>query len=96
LPAAPKAIQLDPAIYKQYVGEYQLAPTFALVISVEAGKLIVQPTGQDKAELFPASETKFFLTVVDAQIEFEKDPAGKVTGLILHQNGQALPGKKIK
>lgn len=44
--------------------------------------------GQPKIEVFPGSETKFFLKVVDVQVTFVKDEAGKVTGLIIHQGGK--------
>lgn len=96
LPGDRVAIQLDPALYAQYVGEYQIAPGFSLTVSVVDGKLFGQPTGEEKAELFAESETRFFLTVVDAQVEFVKDATGKVTGLVLVQGGQGMPGKKIK
>ena len=36
------------------------------------------------------SETEFFFKAVDAQISFGGD------GMVLHQNGQNLPGKKIR
>ncbi len=55
-----------------------------------------QATGQPKVELYPEAETKFFLKVVDGQVEFQKDDAGKVTGLVLIQGGQRLPGRKVK
>jgi hypothetical protein len=42
------------------------------------------------------SPSAFFLKVVDAQITFVRDAAGTVTQLVLHQNGQDLPGRKIK
>ena len=96
LPSPRKEIPLDPAIYDQYVGEYELAPGFTVVLSKEDGKLMGQATGQPKAELFPESETRFFLKVVDGQLEIVKDAAGKVTGIILIQGGQKLPGRKIK
>jgi CubicO group peptidase (beta-lactamase class C family) len=96
LPTARQPITLDPAIYERYVGEYQIAPNFSLTLLVKAGKLIVQPTGQDAAELFPESETTFFLTAIDAQIEFQKDDAGQVTGLLFRQGDQEFLGKKVK
>ena len=96
LPAERKEIKLDPALYDQYVGEYELAPGFAVVITKEDGKLMGQATGQPKVELYPEAETKFFLKVVDGQVEFVKSETGKVTGLILIQGGQKLPGRKIK
>ena len=96
LPAERKEIKLDPALYDQFVGEYELAPGFAVVITKENGKLMGQATGQPKVELYPEAETKFFLKVVDGQVEFVKSEDGKVTGLILIQGGQKLPGRKIK
>ena len=47
-------------------------------------------------ELFQESESKFFLKVVEAQVEFVKDASGKVTGLVLTQSGRAMPAKKVK
>jgi hypothetical protein len=32
---------------------------------------------------------------VDAVIMFERDAGGAVTGLVLHQNGRDVPGKKL-
>lgn len=57
---------------------------------------IVEATGQNKVEIFAESESKFFLTVVDAQLEFVKDETGKVTKVILYQGGQKMEGTKIK
>jgi len=55
-----------------------------------------QATGQPKVELYPEAETKFFLTVVDGQVEFVKSENWEVTGLILIQGGQRLPGRQVK
>ena len=49
---------------------------------------MTQATGQAKLEVFPESETKFFLKVVDAQITFVRDERGTVIHLILHQGGK--------
>ncbi|MGH9849424.1 MAG: serine hydrolase, partial [Blastocatellia bacterium] len=57
--------------------------------------LMTQATGQPKFELFPESETRFFLKVVEAQVTFVKDDKGAVTHLILHQGGDQK-AKKIK
>jgi hypothetical protein len=96
LPAERQEIKLDPALFDQYVGEYELAPGFFVVITKEDGKLMGQATGQPKVELYPEGETKFFLKVVDGQVEFVKSEDGKLTGLILIQGGQRLPGRKVK
>jgi CubicO group peptidase (beta-lactamase class C family) len=87
--------KVDPKIYDAYVGQYELAPNFIFTITREGDSLMSQPTNQGKLELFPESETKFFLKAVDAQITFVKDEQGQVTHLILHQGGDRQ-AKKIK
>jgi hypothetical protein len=54
-----------------------------------------RPTSR-ASRFFEEKETTFFLKVVDAQIAFELDPAGRVTGLILHQAGRSISGKRIE
>jgi CubicO group peptidase (beta-lactamase class C family) len=87
--------KVDPKIYDGYVGQYELGPNFSIMVTREGDSLMGQATGQPKIELFPESETKFFLKVVDAQITFVKDEKGQVTHLILHQGGDQQ-AKKIK
>jgi CubicO group peptidase (beta-lactamase class C family) len=80
-------VKVDPKVLEAYTGVFAITPQFALTITAEDGKLMVQATGQSKSALFPESKTKFFLRVVDAQITFVPDKNGKVNELILHQNG---------
>ncbi len=91
-----KEAKVDPKVYDSYAGDYELSTNFILKITSEAGKLMGQPTGQPKAELFPTSETEFFLKMVDAQVTFVKNEQGQVTQLILHQNGRNMTGKRIR
>ena len=42
------------------------------------------------------SDTQFTITEVKANITFEKDSEGKVTGLILQQGARTANAKKIK
>ncbi len=91
-----KAIQLDPKILDAYAGEYEVVPGISLVFTREGDKFFMQPTAQSKVEIFPESETDFFLTVVDAQITFVKDDKGQVTQAVLHQSGRNQAAKKIK
>ena len=83
-------ITVAPQVLEQYVGIYELAPTFKITVTREASQLMVQASGQPKLPVFASSETKFFYKVVDAQIEFFKDAKGAVTHLVLYQNNQEL------
>lgn len=91
-----KEIEIDPKVYDNYVGEYELAPNVIIKITKEDNNLYAQLTDQDKFEIFPESEEEFFYKVVDAKITFQKDDTGNVTHLILYQNAQEIPANKIK
>lgn len=88
--------KIDPAVYDAYVGEYELAPGMIITVTKEGAQLFVQLTGQPKFEIFPRSETEFFLQVVKADIKFVKDEAAKVASLILKQAGVEQTARKIK
>ena len=91
-----RVAKLDPALYDAYAGDYELAPGFVLTVTREGDRLMTQATGQAKVEIFPSSETDFFLEVVDAQITFVRGPDGKVDQLVLHQGGRDMPAKRRK
>ena len=90
LPPPPKEATLPVETLREYVGTYPLAPTFALTITEEGGALFAQATGQGKAPIFASAKDEFFYTVVPAQLSFQRDEHGQVTGLVLHQNDQSL------
>ena len=94
LPPAPKHADLPRATLLEYPGSYALAPTFVLTISEEAGTLYAQATGQGKAPIYPSAKDEFFYTVVKAEISFQRDSSGKVTGLVLHQAGMNMPAPR--
>jgi|CZKL01.1.fsa_nt_gi CubicO group peptidase (beta-lactamase class C family) len=93
-PTVRTAIQVDPKILAQYVGTFELQKGFNLVVTLENGQLITQATGQGKAPLYAESETKFFPTVIPAEIEFLKDDHGTVSALVLHQGGHDMKAPK--
>ena len=94
MPAAPEAVRANPALYDAYVGEYELGPNFILTITRDGDRLITQATGQQKIEIFPLSDTEFFPKVMEARITFVKGPDGKVTQLVLRQNGRETTAKR--
>lgn len=96
IPHARVEIQLPEATLQQYAGTYQLSPEATVTVLVKEGKLKTQITGQPEFELFAERENFFFLKVVDAQAEFQKDANGKVDKLIIFQNGGRTVCNKIK
>ena len=90
------AIEVRAEVLNSYVGTYQLAPNFAIEVTLKDGALYGRPTDQPAFRLWPESETDFFLKEVDAQITFERDAQGRVIALVLHQNGQDTRGAKTR
>jgi uncharacterized protein YneR len=93
---AKKEMTVDGEKLQQYVGEYELQPGFVMTVTRDGSKLFTQATGQSKVEVYAESETKFFLKVVEAQIEFLKDDGGKYNTLVLYQGGRRMEAKRIK
>lgn len=76
------------ATLSKYVGTYELQPGVDMMIRLDGDHLTTQLTGQQQFPIFAESETKFFLKVVDAQLEFVKDATGAVTHAVMSQNGR--------
>jgi serine-type D-Ala-D-Ala carboxypeptidase/endopeptidase len=95
-PKVRKIAKVKPDTLETYVGAYELAPNFILTVTRNGDKLLAQATGQPRFRIYPESDMKFYYRVVDAQVTFVTDTDKKVEKVILHQNGNDVPGKKIK
>jgi pimeloyl-ACP methyl ester carboxylesterase len=101
---SPHFIKLDEKSYGAVVGQYQFPPdnvfrTGAQVkIWREGDRIFLQATGgrvlQGAHQIFPESETNFFLPINGAKLAFIKNDQGEVTGLIHHMTG--LPDSEAK
>lgn len=94
-PSEKMAITLEPEVLAQYIGKYQLQPGFVIEVTTKDNQIFAQATGQPQIELFPEDEDTFFLKVVPASVDFNKDENGSIISLTLHQGGQDMEGKKI-
>ncbi len=92
-----KEAKVDSASYDALVGKYDYGQGKAiLTVTREGDHLFGQLTDQPKFEIFPKSPTEFFWKVVDAQVEFVKNDAGKVTKAIHHQGGRTFDAPRIE
>ncbi len=81
-------ILLSPEKLQECVGAYTFdKKELVMSIKIYHGALFCQLPGQPAFQLYPTSATEFFMRDVDAQISFYKDTNGRITKLILHQNG---------
>ncbi len=92
-----KAITMDPAAYDKFVGYYEMPFAKARPIKVyrDGDRFMANVIGQNPMEFLPESPTKFFSKDMPMQGSFQMDAAGKVTGVVLHQNGHELPAPRI-
>lgn len=86
---------MDATAKQAFVGQYQLAPNFILTVTLDGNQLYAQATGQQRSGIFPESPTRFFLKVVDAQLDFDLGPDRRPTSVTLHQNGRDRLAKRI-
>lgn len=93
--APQQLVPFDPTHFDRYVGYYQLGPNVIFKITRDGGKFLTRLTGQGPVQVYPESETKFFATVVAAQVSFVTNSQGEATELILHQGGREQHAKKI-
>ena len=89
-------IDVAEEVLDAYVGEYELTPAMSIDITLEDGRLHIQPTGQAKLPLFAESEDRFFLRAVNAQISFARATSGEVATMVLHQDGREQSGRKVR
>jgi hypothetical protein len=85
-PGYPPVVTPDSATLQSHVGIYH-AKGVPLTISVANGHTFAKLADQASYEIYPSANDAFFYKIVDAQITFQRDPSGKVTGLTLVQNG---------
>ena len=71
----------------EYPGRFRLTPDAVFDVSSRSGHLFVKLTGQPAWPVFCDRADHFVYDVVDAGLTFERDAAGAVTALVLHQNG---------
>ncbi len=88
MPRTYTQVPIDPKLLDRFTGKYA-EKALEMNITSDTGHLFAQLKGQPKFEVFPSSTHEFFLTVVDAALEFE--PADAIaTQVILIQNGRRI------
>jgi serine-type D-Ala-D-Ala carboxypeptidase/endopeptidase len=95
LPPEPKEIELDAATLSDYIGKYQLDSSAVVEFALKGDHLETQITGQPTFPVYASAKDKFFLKIVDAQLDFERDTGGKVVAVVLHQNGRDIRAPRM-
>lgn len=91
---AHRKVKVDPRLYAGFVGRYQLESAI-FDITAKGDRLFAKLTGQKQLEIFPESEYRYFYKAVDAVLTFEKNAAGKIDAVTLHQDGNKVRAKRL-
>jgi hypothetical protein len=86
LPEGKHAVAVSPHMLEQLVGRYG-NEDFAIVITLEDGRLFAKMPYAAKRELFALSETAFSPAEVNARYVFQKDDGGRVDALVFLLGG---------
>jgi uncharacterized damage-inducible protein DinB len=98
VPPKPRvAIDVPASALSPYVGAYQLAPGFELVVAFRDDALTIRSTpGGSEVRLWPESPVDFFIKELDAQVTFTRGPSGSVTGLVFRQYGRSRSAARVR
>lgn len=83
--AARQEVKLDAKLLDEYVGSYALGPGNELTVRKREGGLEAVLTGQQWLPIYASRKDEFFYRVVDAQLRFTRNKAGKVDAVRLLQ-----------
>jgi hypothetical protein len=86
-PPARAEVALEPALLREYVGSYQIAPSLRAVLTLEGGQLFLQATGQARSPVYAWRRDEIFWRVDAIEASFQRDAGGTVSGMVIHQNG---------
>jgi D-alanyl-D-alanine-carboxypeptidase/D-alanyl-D-alanine-endopeptidase len=81
------------AALAEYEGTYdfgQYQPGATITVSATPWGLAAMLTGQDMFHVFGVAKDRFEYDVVVATLTFERDTAGKIVAVVLHQNGRDM------
>lgn len=90
------AIRISSEKLADCTGCFQMEDGTLMQLTVQEGQLFLQLIGQPPADLQAEAEDAFFNAAVQAQVTFQRDAAGKVVSLILHQHGAELPAARVE
>ncbi len=96
LPKQRLYIELNQSIIKEYAGVYKIEKE-KIVIGIENGQLFIKESDNGiNTELFPESQSDFFLKEDNIQFSFNKNSKGQIDGLTLFIDAKEINAKKIK
>src|SRR6185436_9359254 len=88
--------KVDSSVFDRYVGKYEFPDKRPYTVTREGSRYFGQAPNNPKRELFPASQSKFFIPEVESQVTFVKDEKGEVVELVYEQNENVRHCKRVR
>lgn len=82
LPMVRKTIAVNPKIFRDYVGHYEVSPKLIMTVKTDGQHLYLKGTGGYFLPLEPLSDTKYFYRQFYVPIVFDRDKDGRVNQLL--------------
>jgi CubicO group peptidase (beta-lactamase class C family) len=90
LPPLPTTVVLAPEVLEPYVGRYMVAPGQHVTVTPRENGITIRLPGQEPYPVFASGPDRFSWQGVPAEARFERDASGRITRMVLRQNGLRL------
>lgn len=97
-PLTASEVRVDPDVFDSYVGQYSVPDdngSYALTVSRDNDRYFVQRPGTPPIEMFPDSDSEFFVRVSSARFVFHRSTPGTVTRVSIEQPSGTKEGVRI-
>jgi CubicO group peptidase (beta-lactamase class C family) len=88
-------VSVDPSVFDKFVGKYDLGNNNLVTLVKDGNRLLLQVPGQPQYQLFPVSETEYFMKESTVRVSFKANDAGKTDTLILNFDGTEQLAKRV-
>lgn len=92
-PADQKKADVDSAVYSKYIGTYSFQDETHASVTVTENRLYIKIDGQTPFELFPLTETRYFVRALPVEIEFAAEQ--NAAHFVLFQDGREETAERI-
>lgn len=93
--AWPRVVAVDPEHLDRLVGEYQYSPSIVFQVRREGANLVAEVRDRFRAQVFPESETRFFMKFIEMTLDFELGPDGRAVAVFVDSEGSRPRAPKI-
>jgi hypothetical protein len=88
-------VAVNPAVFDKYIGKYDAGENNTVIITKEGDKLFAQGTDLPAFQLWPASETEYFVMEANARLVF-KVSGNKADTILINMAGNEITAIRIK